>query len=357
LAAVPEPPPHRHRHTRLMSVDERSLLVLGAVCVAAVVLVDVGTSAWGSLVQVLVAMVLALALDRLVRGVERGLHLPRGAAVAVVVGAAGAAGLAFATVVARALVQQARSGVLDSTFVADQLADAPFVGDALQREDIPARAERWLQTLPEQLGSGAIGVTGTLRVLANMAISTTFVALLVVLLLLEGPRLLAFVRQAIPERQRELAERIGDGLYVAVGRYAAGSVLLAVMAGTAALAIGLALEVPVAIVAGLWALVWNFVPQLGGTVGGAGLVLLAATRSLGTAALALVLWLIYSQVENRVVQPIIIGRAVSLSPLTTMVGALSGAAVAGLVGAVLAVPLIAAAAVVRRELGKRRVLP
>jgi putative heme transporter len=67
-----------------------------------------------------------------------------------------------------------------------------------------------------------------------------------------------------------------------------------------------------------------------------------------------VIWLVYMQLENRVVQPVVVGRAVQLSPLTTMVVALLGVAVAGLAGAVLAIPLVAAVNAARLELRGQR---
>lgn len=340
-----------------LDVDTRSLLLLGGLGVAAVVLVDVGRSTTQTLLQFVVALVIALALDRVVVAVGRHLRVPRVVAVGVVVGGAGAAGLGIAAVTARALVDQARNGSIDSAAIADELANAPLVGETLRRQGVPDRVQQWLEDLPRQLGSGAYDVPGTLRLVGDMVMSATLVALLVVLLLVEGPRLVAGMRTVVPPQRRELADGIGCGLYVAVGRYAAGSVLLATLAGSAALGIGLALGVPLALAAGLWAFIWNFVPQLGGTVGGAAVVALAATQGIGRAGLAMLLWLLYSQIENRVVQPVVIGRAVRLSALTTMLGALAGAAVAGAVGAVLAVPALAAVAVVREQLRGGRSLP
>jgi predicted PurR-regulated permease PerM len=150
---------------------------------------------------------------------------------------------------------------------------------------------------------------------------------------------------------------VGRSVYVVIGRYAVGSLLLAVVAGCAAFGIGLALSVPLVALAALWAFLWNFVPQLGGIVGGSMLVALALTTGLGPALVATVVWLLYVQVENRVVQPVVVGRAVQLSPLTTMVVALVGVAAAGLLGAVLAIPVAAAVNAARLELrpdGARR---
>nr|WP_269204569.1 AI-2E family transporter [Motilibacter deserti] len=327
--------------------------MLCGVVVAVVVAVDVGRGVRGTLVQLLVALVLALALDRVVRAAQRRLHLGRGAAVAVVVGAAAALTLGALTLLARAMVRQATQGSLDASAVAADLEEAPVVGELLRRYEVADRVQAWLAGLPDRLDADLGAIGGTVRLMLDAATGATLTFLLVVLLLLEGPRLVGAARLALPPERREVAARLGASLYVAIGRYAVGSLLLALLAGSAALAIGLALSVPLAVAAGLWALLWNFVPQLGGIVGGAALVVLAATRSVGTALLALALWLAYSQLENRLVQPIIIGRAVQLSPMTTMLGALGGAAVAGLVGAVLAVPLAAAAKVAYAELRPR----
>jgi putative heme transporter len=175
-----------------------------------------------------------------------------------------------------------------------------------------------------------------------------------VLMLVEGPTLTAAGRRLIPPRWRGHADAMGRSVYVVIGRYAVGSILLALMAGTAAFLIGLSMSVPLVPLAALWAMLWNFVPQLGGIMGGAGLVALALSSGLTSALVVLVIWLVYMQLENRVVQPVIVGRAVQLSPLTTLVVALLGVAVAGLAGAVLAIPLVAAVNAARLELRGQR---
>nr|WP_269205058.1 AI-2E family transporter [Motilibacter aurantiacus] len=325
------------------------------VVAAVVVAVDVGRGVRGTLVQLMVALVLALALDRVVGAVQRRLRLGRGAAVALVVGVSATLTAGALVLLARAMVRQATQGSLDAGAVAADLEETPVVGELVRRYEVSERVQSWLGGLPERLDSGLGAIGGTVRLLLDAVTGAALTFLLVVLLLLEGPQLVAAAHRRLPPARRELASRLGSSLYVAIGRYAVGSLALAMLAGSAALAIGLALGVPLAVAAGLWALLWNFVPQLGGIVGGGALVVLAATRSVGTALVALALWLAYSQLENRLVQPVVIGRAVQLSPMTTMLGALGGAAVAGLVGAVLAVPLAAAAKVAYTELRPRSV--
>jgi predicted PurR-regulated permease PerM len=90
----------------------------------------------------------------------------------------------------------------------------------------------------------------------------------------------------------------------------------------------------------LWALAWNFVPQIGGFMGGAPFVLLALGEGAGTGVIAFVLFIVYQNIENHVIQPTVIGRSIDLPPWLALVSALVGAAVGGLVGAVLAVPFV-----------------
>jgi predicted PurR-regulated permease PerM len=236
--------------------------------------------------------------------------------------------------------------------VLDDLVQLPVVGRSLQENDVPAQVQGWVERAPERLSS-LDQLLGTAQVAALQAVGVVQTLLLLVLLLAEGPALVRGVQTLLPAAWQPTAARLGTSVYVVVGRYAVGSVLLALLAGLAAFVIALSLEVPLAALAALWAFLWNFVPQLGGVVGGTVLVLLALTVSPTTAAIALTAWLVYTQVENRVVQPVVVGRAVQLTPLTTMVVALIGVAVAGLLGAVLAVPLVAAVKAARLELRSR----
>src|SRR5439155_5692882 len=133
----------------------------------------------------------------------------------------------------------------------------------------------------------------------------------------------------------------GDLAYRVVGRYAAGTGFLAVVNAAAVTTIGLALGTPLAPLVGVWSGLWNIVPQIGGFMGGATLVALSLTKGLDTGLLAAGTFLVFQQVENHVLQPVIIGRTVRISPLANMTAVLAGAAAGGFVGALLANPILA----------------
>jgi predicted PurR-regulated permease PerM len=99
----------------------------------------------------------------------------------------------------------------------------------------------------------------------------------------------------------------------------------------------------------VWVALWDLVPQIGGAAGGIPFVLLGLTRGAGTAVACAVFFVLYLQLENHVIQPLVVGRAVKLSPPATMTAALVGVSAGGVVGALLAVPFVAAAKVVYTE--------
>ena len=166
-----------------------------------------------------------------------------------------------------------------------------------------------------------------------------FTLMVTVALLLDGQRLLGIVRDAMPRRRQDQAEKVGGLLYRIVGRYFAGSLLVALCAATGILIVGLTLRIPLAPLAALWVMFTNLIPQIGGLLGGVPFVLLGLSRSPLTGVVCLVWFLGYQQFENHLLQPAIVGQAVNLSPPVTMMAALIGGSTAGVPGALVAVPV------------------
>jgi predicted PurR-regulated permease PerM len=115
-------------------------------------------------------------------------------------------------------------------------------------------------------------------------------------------------------------------------------------------AVGLIIGVPLAPLVGAWVAVFDLVPQIGGAVGGIPFVVLAFTAGPGVGIGAAIFFILYLQFENHVLSPLVVGRSVDLSPPATMTAALVGVSAGGVVGAMLAVPLLGAAKAVYLEL-------
>jgi predicted PurR-regulated permease PerM len=171
----------------------------------------------------------------------------------------------------------------------------------------------------------------------------------------DGEVVVRRLRAVVPPSRQARADAVGRIVYHSFGSYFAGSLLVAVLNGLVILTAGLLLGVPLAPVAALWATLTNFIPQIGGFLGGSFFVLLALTQSPLTAVVALAVFLGYQQLENNVISPAIVGSAVNLTPPTTMVAALVGGAAAGVPGALVATPLLGAAKAL--YLDRRGLLP
>jgi predicted PurR-regulated permease PerM len=174
--------------------------------------------------------------------------------------------------------------------------------------------------------------------------------LFVVTLLLDGDRLVRAARRLVPHRHRERADRLAEVSYRVVGKYVAGSLLVALVAGLCNLIAGLTLGVPLAPLLALWVMVWNLVPQIGGALGGIPFVLFGFTQGAGTGLACAAFFLVYQQIENNVLGPLLVGKSVKLSPPATMTAALVGVSAGGVVGALLAIPVLGAAKAIYLEL-------
>ena len=172
---------------------------------------------------------------------------------------------------------------------------------------------------------------------------SAFIVLLIgVTVLVDGDRFVRRMLEAIPDKVEPAAIRAGRIFYRTIGNYFSGSVLVAACAATFILTVGLALGVPLAPAAALWALAVNLIPQIGGFLTGAFFTILGFAASPMTGLLCLVLYLIWMNFENHILGPAIVGEAVDLSPPTTMLAALIGGAAAGVPGALVATPLVGA---------------
>ncbi len=298
-------------------------------------------SSQGVLTPLFVGVLFALALDPVVGVLQHRLHRSRGIAtllIAVVLAV-------FLGVVVLLLgpkaVEQGSSFADDLPATIEEFYSWPVIGDRLEAWDAIGRADEFVADLPNRVDTDAISS------FAEQAFGAIGAALLVLIttvaVLLDGPAIVRRARRIVPPARRERADEIGRIVYRSIARYFAGSITVALLNGTVVMATGLILGVPLALLAGIWAAITNMIPQIGGFLGGSFFVVLAFSQGALTGVIALAVFLAYQQLENHVIQPTVIGRAVHLTPPTTMLAALIGGAAGGVPGALVATPLIGAA--------------
>lgn len=336
--------------TRRVDLDVRSML---AFCVALVALVAVTAAVRGAprtMTALAVGSLLALALNPLVETVQRRLGMGRPFAVGFVFAAFAVVVTALGIVLVPPAVEQARRLGDDLPRVVAQLGDLPFVGERLEEAGVPDRILKTVRSLPQRLSGDLTPLAGIALSAANALGAALVVVLFAVGLLVDGPRLIAQGRRLVPERSRDSADRVGRLMYAAVGRYVAGSITVALVAGLSTLVAGLVLQVPLTPLLAANVMVFDLVPQIGGAAGGIPFVVMGFTHSATTGVLCAVFFMLYLQFENNILSPLVVGQAVKLSPPATMAAALVGVAAGGVVGALCAVPFVGAMKIVYLEL-------
>jgi putative heme transporter len=339
---------------QVVDLEGRTVVVGFAIVLAVAAFYAVATS--GAVTTLLVLAVLfAFAGDPIVSHIESRLHLRRGFAVGLLMGVLVTVVVLAIVLIGPQTVEQAKSFQADLPNVVNDLGELPVVGDQLVDNDVPQRIETWAAQLPRQLGGETAPLTNAAEVATAAMFAGVGTAVLLIALLVDGPWLVATASKLMPEGRREGVQRYGSILGRVIGRYFAGSLVLGGLQAAQVLITGLLLGVPLSPLLAVWAGVWNMVPQIGGAIGGIVFVLVAFTQGPTVGVIAGLVFLAYITFSNNVLLPIILGRAVDISPLSTMVATVGGFFVAGVIGAILAVPLLGAGKAMYHEVRRRRV--
>lgn len=335
---------------REFDLDPRTIFVAVGGFVVAVTLLGLVRSAPQAATALTIGSLFALALNPVVEFVMRKTRMSRTWSVATIFVAAASVFIALAVLMIPAATRQI-SGIGEQLPKSiSELGQIPIAGRYLENADVPVKLSDFFAHLPDRLGGSQSPLGPALRSLLSGFFAGGIVLLLAICLLLDGGRLIGHARRLVPTARRPLADRLGGLAYRAIGRYVAGSLFVAGMAGIYVLAIGLILRVPLAPLLALNVMLFDLVPQIGGAAGGVPFVVMGFSRSPTVGVLCLVLFVTYGYVENNVIQPIIIGQAVQLSPVATMAAALIGVAAGGVVGALISVPFVGAAKLIYLEI-------
>jgi predicted PurR-regulated permease PerM len=198
------------------------------------------------------------------------------------------------------------------------------------------------------LGKGAFSLL--------LSLATIFV--LVLLLLLEGPKLRSGILRAMPPSRAERYSRVAHEVNRSVTGYMLGNCLTSLIAGIVVLVTLLLLGVPFPFLWALWVALVDFLPMIGGALAGIPTVLFAAGHSLTAGLITLVVFLAYTQIENHVLNPVVMSQTVRVNPLLVLISILVGASIGswiggifgGFVAALIAIPAAGALQVVVREI-------
>ena len=202
--------------------------------------------------------------------------------------------------------------------------------------------ERVIADGPAVLLQGATSIVSGAFQVVMIAIASAYV-------LYDFPRIAANVRRFVPTRWRPLYVDLMGKSDRAIGGYLRGQILITVIVGFITWIALTLLGVPLATAISVLAAVFNLVPYLGPIVGSVPAVLLAFTVSPLTALLVVIVFLAINQIEAHVLAPLILAKSTDLHPITVLISILIGVGFLGLLGAFLAVPVVALGKVVLEE--------
>jgi predicted PurR-regulated permease PerM len=362
--ADPSPPPITRR-ARLWAAAESRGIPLRAIltAVAVVVLVYVAAKVLEHLRDVILLMVvasfLAVLLNPLVVALQHWKIKRRGLAVAVVIiwgllvffGLA----LAFGYPLANGITHLAQNL---PNYVSDTEHGRGWLGHLVRRYHL----KQWVASNVPKLVNLGQGLTKPALTLGKGAL-TLVVALftifiLVLLLLLEGPKMRTGLLGMMSPERAERWSRIAGQVNRSVAGYMLGNFLTSLIAGLVVFVTLFILGVPFAFLWALWVALVDFLPMIGGALAGIPTVLFATAHSLTAGIVTLVVFLAYTQIENHILNPVVMSRTVSVNPLLVLLSILVGASLGSWLGgtfgafvaALIAIPTAGAIQVITREI-------
>ncbi|HSX02630.1 MAG TPA: AI-2E family transporter [Candidatus Saccharimonadia bacterium] len=201
--------------------------------------------------------------------------------------------------------------------------------------------------------AGSQAITVARSVFSSLVASLTVLGL-TFFMLLEGPTWVAAFWRAVPGRHREHSRRLVDQMYRAVTGYVNGNLLTSLIAAIVTAVMLAIVRVPYAIPLGIFLGIMDLLPLVGATIGSVAILLVALFTSPTAAIIMAIFFVVYQQLENHALQPIVYGRTVEISPLLVLIAVLMGAAVGGIVGAIVAIPLFASLQILVKDYAQRR---
>lgn len=330
-----DPPPAR---IAITSVRPRAVLTIVGIIVVVLASLWLLWLSKRIITWVLIAMFLAVALNPAVDAFQRWLRLRRVPAISLtfLIGLIVTAGVGLLLV--PPLIDAGQQLADDAPGYVDRLGRTSLVQDLDQRFDLLDRLREFVNDLPDRLGGAGTAVDVAHTLLAGLIGGLT-VLVLTFLFLIYGRALRDQTVEMLPSRHRARAMDVLDRMYKSVGGYVAGNLVVSIIAGVAAYIALTILDIPAAAALAFWVGIADLVPLVGATVGAIPAVAVAFFSGWPTGVAVAAFFLVYQQVENHFVQPLVMRRTTSLNPLLVLIAVLLGAQLLGIFGALIAIPV------------------
>ena len=345
LTRRPEP---RHAPVRRIQVNALQIGLLGTLGVGIGLAILGAITALGTVLAYIgVAFFIALALEPVIRwATARGVSRWVASAGVVVLGLL--AGVLVALAVVPIIIAQISAIIRDAPAFAASLPDQPWVQwlaqnvgtwidtDALTKELVGFLSDpaQWLS-----IGGGLLAIGSGLGEAVTAVIVVTVLSLYFALTL---PVVITKVSQSVARSRRDGFMAITDEILQSVGKYVAGQLLLAVANAVVTFAVVTIVGGPVPSLLALIAFICALIPVVGPVIGTSIVVLATLPITPWGALTAGVIMLVYMQVEAYILSPRVMAKAVAVPGALVIVAAIGGASLGGILGALVAIPVVAA---------------
>jgi predicted PurR-regulated permease PerM len=333
---------------RVVRFRPTTILALLGITIAVFLLLQVVWIARQVLTWALIAVFLALALNPAVEWFQRHGLRRRSAATAVtvllVIAGIALLGLLFIPTLVSEVNGFARAL---PDYVDDITHHRGRLGFLESKYHITERVRREVESGG---ASRLLGLTGTAvaitKGIVTAILAVVTIAFMTLFMLLEGPAWMERFYALLPDDSRDRWREVGDRIYRTVGGYVTGNLLISVIAGVTATIVLLVLGVPYAVALGLVVAIFDLIPLAGATIAAIIVCTVGFLHTLVAGIVLIVFFIAYQQIENHLLQPLVYSRTVRLSPLAILISVLVGAKIAGVVGALAAIPVAGAIQVV-----------
>ena len=202
---------------------------------------------------------------------------------------------------------------------------------------------------PGSLTLAAGGLLGGIGLVFGTIFNILTVVILTIYFLAAFDRIKRGAYRLVPASRRERVQALGDEVLTKVGAYITGALLIALIAGVTTAAFLLTIGVPYAIALAAIVALFDLVPQIGAMLGAVSVSIVGFAVSVPVGITCVVFFILYQQLENWLIYPRVMSRTVRVTDLAAIVAALLGAALLGVVGALIAIPAVAAIQLIVRE--------
>ena len=350
------------RQEVVFNISNRTLLRIFAVTFAFLIAIAAVRRATPALVIIFTAFFLALALNAPVQWVAR--HIPgkrrgnRSLATLLSVIFVLALLVGFVASIVPPFVRQI-SSLVDTapSFVNDLHNSNSDVGRLIERYNLESQVDSFSDDLSKRLEGFAGSAASIVASIGSSTFALLTVLALTFMMLVEGPRWVKLGEQLVPEHHREHVRELTRAMYKVVKGYVNGQVTLAALASVLIVPVLFILDISYPIALMVIVFICGLIPMVGHTIGAVIVTAVAFFTSPVSAAIVLAYYILYQQIENYLVQPKIQANSTNMSPLLVFSAVVLGVNFGGLLGGLVAIPVMGCVRIlIIDQLTRRKIL-